>query len=67
MSDHGNKSFALTRRKTDNAASSKMHLVACRNSTKDSTDHENQRGEQNDNATADTDSERHTNDVTNTP
>jgi hypothetical protein len=67
LSDHGNESFTLTGGKTDDAASSQMYFVGLGCCAKNCTnDQDDSRGED-DNTATNAKSERHTDNVTNTP
>ena len=67
LSDHGNEGLALSSGKTDDAASGKVELVSLGCSAHDRTDDQDDARDEDDRTAANSESERHTDDVTNTP
>jgi hypothetical protein len=67
LSDHGNESFTLACCKTDDAASGQMHLVVLGCCAEYCTSDQDEGRHEDDDTTTNAKSERHTDDVTNTP
>jgi hypothetical protein len=67
LGDHGNKSFTLTCCKTDDTASSQMNFVALGCCAEYCTSDQDEGRHEDDDTSANAESERHTDDVTNTP
>jgi hypothetical protein len=67
LGDHGNKSLTLACCKTDDAASSKMDFVALGCCAEYCTSDQDEGRHEDNDTSANAESERHTDDVTNTP